>query len=182
MYFPVAYWPATSVAVTVVPDVPLGTVKVQLNVPDALVVRPPPTEQLVIVTPSNSSPTTLETENPVPDTVTVAPTGPCFGLTEIAGVVTVNFPVAVWPPTSVATTDVPEVPLGTRNVQLKAPVPLVVSDPLVQLEIVTPSKSRPTVLDTENPVPDTVTVAPTGPRLGVTVIFGVVTENALVAV
>ena len=79
-------------------------------------------------------------------------------------------------------TVVPDVPLGTAKVQLNVPVALVVSEPLVHEEIVTPSKRSPTELDTEKPVPDTVTVAPTGPRLGVTVIFGVVTENALVAV
>ncbi len=79
---------------TVVPEVPLGTLNVQLNDPDPLVVREP-LVQLVIVTPSKTSPTVLDTEKPVPDTVTVAPTGPCFGVRVIFGVVTVNFPVAV---------------------------------------------------------------------------------------
>ncbi len=51
----------------------------------------------------------------------------------------------------------------------------------MQLEIVTPSKTSPTVLDTEKPVPDTVTVAPTGPWLGLTVIAGVVIVNGAVA-
>jgi hypothetical protein len=161
--FPVACWPPTSVAVTTVPDVPPGTANVQLNVPAEVVVSPPPMEQLEMVTPSKTSPTGLETEKPVPDTVTVAPTGPCFGLTVIFGVVTVNFPVAVPPPTSVAVTVVPEVPLGTLKVQLNAPVPPAVNEPLVQVDTVCPSKTNPTVLETEKPVPDTVTVAPTGP-------------------
>ena len=74
-----------------------------------------------------------------------------------------NVPVAVWPPTSVAVTIVPTVPLGTANVHEKSPETSVPNEPLVQLVTVTPSKSRPTVLSTEKPVPDTVTVAPTGP-------------------
>jgi len=93
----------------------------------------------------------------------------------------VNFPVAYWPPTSVAVTVVPEVPFGTENVQLNAPAAFVVSEPVVQLEITTLSKTSPTVLDAENPVPATVTLAPTGPFFGVTVIAGVVTLNFAVA-
>ena len=74
-----------------------------------------------------------------------------------------NVPVAVWPPTSVAVTVVPTVPLGTANVHEKVPEASVPNEPLVQLVTVTPSKSRPTVFSTEKSVPDTVTVAPTGP-------------------
>ncbi|MCI4353731.1 MAG: hypothetical protein L3K14_10205, partial [Thermoplasmata archaeon] len=125
-------------AVTVVPDVPLGTLNMQLNDPVPPVVKEP-LVQLEIVTPSKTNPTRLETVKPVPDAVTVAPTGPCFGLTVILGVVTVNFPVAVRLLTSVAVTVVPDVPLGTLNMQLNDPVPPVVKEPLVQLEIVTPS-------------------------------------------
>jgi hypothetical protein len=81
--------------VTVVPAVPLGTLNVQLNAPVAPVVREP-LVQLVIVTESNTSDdNAVDTENPVPATVTVAPIGPCAGVTVIAGVVTVNVPVAV---------------------------------------------------------------------------------------
>jgi len=178
--FAVATWPPTSVAVIVVPEVPLGTENVQLNEPVGPVVRDP-LEQLEIVTPSKTRPTVLDTEKPVPETVTVDPTWPFIGLTVIFGLVTVNFPVACCPPTSVAFTVVPEVPLGTEKVQLKAPVPLVVNDPLVQAEIVTPSNTSLTALVTENPVPATVTVAPIGPWPGVTVIAGVVTVNEPVA-
>jgi hypothetical protein len=64
------------VAVTVVPDVPLGTLKVQLNDPVPPVVNEP-FVQLVIVTPSKTSDfSVVDTEKPVPATVTVAPTGP----------------------------------------------------------------------------------------------------------
>jgi hypothetical protein len=83
-----------SVAVTVDPDVPLGTLNVQLNDPVASVVRVP-LVQAVTVTPSMTKPTVLDTEKPVPDTVTVAPAGPCPGDTVMVGVVTVNVPPAV---------------------------------------------------------------------------------------
>jgi hypothetical protein len=149
--------------VTVVPEVPLGTAKVQEKAPEASIEKEP-LEQLLMVTPSNTSDArVVDTEKPVPDTVTVAPIGPWVGLTRIAGVVTVNVPEAVWPPESVAVTVVPDVPLGTANVHEKAPEESVPNEPLEQLETDTPSKTRPTVLDSENPVPETVTVAPTGP-------------------
>jgi hypothetical protein len=91
----VAVWVPTSVATTVVPDVPLGTTNVQLNDPPVVPVVKDPLVQFVTVTPSKTSPTMLETENPMPDTFTVAPTGPCVGLTVIVGEVTLNVPVAV---------------------------------------------------------------------------------------
>ena len=103
-------------------------------------------------------------------------------MTVIAGVVTVNDPVAVWPPTSVAVTVVPAVPPGTAKLHEKVPETSVPREPLAQLAMVTPSRTRPTVLETENPVPATVTVAPCGPRPGLTVIAGVVTGNEPVAV
>ena len=85
----------TSVALTVVPDTPVGTANVQLNAPVAPVVREP-LVQLVIVTESNTSDdSAVDTEKPVPATVTVAPIGPCAGVTVITGVVTVNVPLAV---------------------------------------------------------------------------------------
>ncbi|MFZ0942923.1 MAG: hypothetical protein WAN54_03395 [Syntrophobacteraceae bacterium] len=182
VYDPVAVWPPTSVAVTVVPVVPVGTFNVQLNTPVEPAVKEPPV-QLAIVTPSKTSPTALDAEKPVPDTAAVAPTGPWVGLlTVIAGVVSANVAVAVWPPTSPAVTVAPAVSLGTWNVQLNAPVALVVREPPVQVAMLTPSKSSPAVLNTEKPVPDTVTIAPTGPWTGLTVIAGVVTVKTLVAV
>ncbi len=149
---------------TVVPEVPLGTANVQVNAPLVPVVREP-LVQLVIVTESKTSDdSAVDTEKPVPETVTLAPTGPCVGVTVIACVVTVNVPPAVWPPTSVAVTVVPEVPLGTLNVQVNAPVAPVVREPLVQLATVTESSTRDdSAVDTEKPVPATVTVAPIGP-------------------
>ncbi|MGA7475713.1 MAG: hypothetical protein WBW47_00655 [Thermoplasmata archaeon] len=48
------------------------------------------------MTESNTSDdSAVDTEKPVPATVTVAPIGPCPGATVMAGVVTVNVPVAV---------------------------------------------------------------------------------------
>jgi hypothetical protein len=96
----------------------------------------------------------------------------------MAGVVSVNVPVAAWPLTSVAVTADPLAPTGTLNVQLNAPVALVVKEPMLQLVIVTLSKtSNPSAFETENPVPDTVTVAPNGPCMGFTVIMGIVMVN-----
>jgi hypothetical protein len=178
---PVAACPPASVAVTFVPDVPLGTANVQLNDPVAPVVTEPPA-QFEIVSPSKTSPTGLCTEKPVPDAVTVAPTGPWVGLTVTLSFVAVNLPVAVCPPTSIAVTFIPDVPLGTANVQLNEPAAPVVTEPLAQLEVITPSKTSPTVLDTEKPVPSTVTVAPMGPWVGLTAIFSFVTVNLSVAV
>jgi hypothetical protein len=98
----------------------------------------------------------------------------------MVGVVTVNELIATWPPTSVAVTVVPAVPLGTWKVQLNAPVPFAVSEPLVQLETVRESNRREVrAVDTENPEPETVTVAPTGPWPGVATIAGVVTTNGV---
>jgi hypothetical protein len=169
--------------VTVVPDVPLGTLNVQVNAPVALVVRDPVVQLLTGMESNSSEVRAADTVNPVPDTVTVAPTGPWIGLTMIVGVVTVKVPVAVWPPGSVAVTVVPAVPLGTLNVQLNVPVAPVVSDPTVQLVIALLSKVKDaSAVETENPVPETVTVAPMGPWVGLTVIAGVVTVNAPIAV
>ena len=62
------------------------------------------------------------------------------------------------------------------------PVALVVNEPDVQLATVIPSNtSDASGVDAENPVPDTVTVAPTGPWVGDTVIAGTVMVNAAVA-
>jgi hypothetical protein len=170
--------PPMSVATTSVPEVPLGTAEVQLNAPVTSAVSEP-LVQLEIATPSNTSEASgVETENPDPDTVTVAPIGPCPGETRSPGVVTVKLLEAVSPPLSVATTEVPEVPLGTARVQLNAPVASVIKEPLTQLEIPTPSNtSDASVEETEKPVPATVTLAPTGPWLGLTVIALDVTEK-----
>ncbi len=179
---PIAVWPPTSVAVTVVPDVPPGTTNEQVNAPVVPVVREPLVQLVIVIESKTSDDSAADTEKPVPETVTLPPTGPCVGVTVIAGVVTVNVPVAVLPLTSVAVTVVPDVPLGTLNVQVNAPLVPVVREPLVQLVIVTePNTSDDSAADTEKPVPETVTLAPTGPCVGVTVIAGVVTVNVPVA-
>jgi hypothetical protein len=82
---------------TVVPDAPLGTLNVQLNAPVAPAVREPLVQlaaAIVLVSKTNDV-SAADTEKPVPETVTLAPTGPCVGVTVIAGVVTVNVPPAV---------------------------------------------------------------------------------------
>jgi len=175
---PVAVCPPASVATTVVPEVPAGTWNWQLNAPVALVVRLP-VLQLEIVWESNTSEASgVETENPVPLTVTLAPWGPCAGVTDIDGVVTVNGVVALWPPASVARTVVPEVPEGTEKPQVKAPAAPVVSEPELHEWIATESKTKDWMgVETENPVPLTLTDAPIGPWVGVAVIEGVVTLN-----
>jgi len=176
-----AVWPPTSVAVTEFPEAPLGTRNVQLNAPVAPVVNEPLVQLEMVLPPRTSEARPVDTEKPVPETVTVAPTGPRAGDTAIDGVVTVNDPKAVWPPTSVAVTVEPTVPLGTAKVHENAPDGSVDNEPLAQLATATPSNRRPTVLDTEKPVPATVTVAPIGPCPGVTEIAGVVTVNDPVA-
>ena len=65
-----------------------------------------------------------------------------------------NLPIVTGPPMSGAVIVVPDVPLGTENEQVNVPVALVVNEPLVHLEIVTPSKTNVTVLETEKPVPE----------------------------
>jgi hypothetical protein len=79
-----------SVAVTVVPAVPTGTLNVQLNAPVAPVVREPAVQVVTTFESKTSEASAFDAEKPVPETVTVAPMGPWVGLTVIAGVVTVN--------------------------------------------------------------------------------------------
>jgi hypothetical protein len=178
----VAVWPPASVAVTTAPEAPGGTANVHVNVPVPLVVKEPLAQPVIALPSSTSDVREVDTENPVPETVTAVPWGPWVGLTVIVGVVTMNTVVAVWPPLSVAVTVVPTVSLGTLNSQPKVPLALVVKEPTAQLTIVAPSKTSPTVLVTEKPVPETVTITPTGPCVGLTVIAGVVTVNTPVAV
>ena len=178
---PLAVAPPGSVATTEVPLVPVGTVNWQSNEPVAVVARDP-LAQLVIATPSNTRDWSVASvENPVPATVTSDPAGPCSGLNAIAGVVTVKVPEATCPVDAVAATDGPLVPVGTRSWQLNCPAPSAVVEPLAQEEIVTPSKrSEASAVFTGKPVPATVTVDPTGPCPGVTVIAGVVPVNVAV--
>lgn len=151
------------------PDVPLGTLNVQLKFPVVPVVNDP-LVQPVIFTPSKTRVAGLDTENPRPTTVTLEPTGPVAGLTVIVNEVTLNVPSADAPVVSVATTVVPDVPLGTLNEQVNVPFEFVVRDPLVQLETATPSKTSDlSGVDAEKLWPVTVTDAPIGPWCGATV-------------
>jgi hypothetical protein len=180
MYAPPADPPdPVSTAVTTVPEVPLGTRKVHDQVPVPLVLKEPAVHSPTrIETVSNVSVAELETVNPAPETVTELCTGPCPGVTVIAGMVTMYVPPADPPdPVSTAVTTVPEVPLGTRKVHDQVPVPLVLSDPGEQDVTETESNVSVTELETVNPVPETVTALPAGPCEGATAIDGVVTRN-----
>jgi hypothetical protein len=112
---------------------------------------------------------------PVPVTTKVAPTGPCNGVTEIDSVVTSKVVVANCPPTSVARTAVPDVPPGTGNEHENTPVALVISEPEVQVGFTRSNEREVSEVETEKPVPCTVTGEPTGPWPGVAEIEGMVT-------
>ncbi len=72
---------------------------------------------------------------------------------------------------------------GTVNVHVKAPAAEVVWEVQVCVPGVAPlNVIVPTVVDTENPEPVTVTEVPTGPWMGERTIVGVVTVNVAVAV
>jgi hypothetical protein len=107
----------------------VGTVNVHVKPPTAEVV----TEVQVCVAgvaPLNVIvPIVVRTENPVPVTVTVVPTGPVLGDRVIAGVVTVNVAVPVSELASVAVTALApeEVEDGTTKVHVKVPVEDVVT-------------------------------------------------------
>jgi hypothetical protein len=129
-------------------------------------------------TPSKATVAPESTLKPDPTTVNELPAGPCAGVTVIPTGVTVKDPLAVFPPRFVATTEVPDVPDGTLKGHVKPPELSATRLPLFkQLVIVLLSKTRPTVLSAENPVPVTVTDAPTGPCPGATVITSEVTVN-----
>ena len=176
-------WPPASTAVTVVPEVPLGTGNAQEMAP-VLPAQSDPVVHRVMVTVSNTRDVTIfETENPLPEIVTAAPTGPCADVRVIVSGVTLNLAWADGPTTSVANTVVPEVPLGTAKPHENAPELLVVSEPLVQPVMATLSNtSDANAADSEKLVPETVTTAPTGPCFGVAVIAGAVTVNVAEAV
>ena len=141
--------------------------------PVAPVVSEPASHAVIDLESKTSEARRVDTENPDPETVKVAPTGPFGRFTAIFGVVTVNLPVATFPSSSVAFTAVPDAPVGTPNVQLNVPRVPDVREPCVQLEIVLLSKvSDFSFAETENPAPETVTTAPNGPWVGVTVIAG----------
>jgi hypothetical protein len=149
---------------TKVPVVPAGTAMEQVNVPDTDEVSEPEL-QAVTATASNSREATgEETENPLPETVTGDPTGPCPGVTVRVGEVTVKLPVAERSSMPNAVTMVPTVPLGTAKEHENAPELFAVREPEEQLVTVTLSKtSEVSAVDGENTVPVIVTAEPTGP-------------------
>ena len=119
--------------------------------------------------------TETPTVNPVPLTSTDVPVGPWPGVRVIAGVETVNVPVAVCPPASVATTEVPLVPAGTVSVHETSPELPAVRLPDVQCETVTLSNtSEVSGVYSEKPEPETVTLEPSGPEFADRPIAGVV--------
>ncbi len=174
--------PSDPVAVTVYAAAAPLTVNVQplivpVPVAEHALAAPivPPAEIVnVIVTPG---------VKPLPDTVTVAPLGPCVGTSATAGVVTVNVAVALSkaPSDPVAVTVYAAAAPLTVNVQpLNVPVPVAVhtlAAPTVPPAEIVNAIVTPGV----NPVPDAVTVTPLGPRVGVSVTAGVVIVNVAVA-
>lgn len=125
-----------------------------MQVPPGLTDAPEEMEKL-IVTPG---------VNPVPLTVTEIALGPWVGNTEIDGLVTVNEPLATYPSESVAVTEVPLVPEGTKKAQLNVPEPLTNIDPVEHEEMVTVSKTKDfRFVFAVKSVPDTVTEEPRGP-------------------
>ena len=117
--------------------------------------------------------------NPVPETPTAAPLGPCVGVIVITGVVTVN--------NAVALSKLPSDPVAVRVYVAAAP-PTVNVQPLnVPVTVATHDPARPIVPPVVivnvivtpgvNPLPDAVTVAPLGPWIGLRTTIGVVTVN-----
>jgi hypothetical protein len=163
-------WVATSV---IDPPGCVARRKVQPNAPPLVVVIVDPLKDPAVqligvrVTEPMVSVREVAPWNPEPLTSNVLPIVPCPGVTVIEGTVTANWVVATSPPASVATTDDPEVPEGTAIVHANAPVAPVRSDPDAQVETVTPSKTKLAIpVETENPIPEIVTLVPTGPWLG----------------
>jgi hypothetical protein len=164
-----------------VPDAVPVIVTVQLNVPvpdtvapHAPIVAPAP---IVVVT-------VLPGVNPVPDTTTDTPLGPCVGTSVTVGVVTVNdaVPLSKLPSDPVAVTvyGVPDAVPVIVTVQLNVPVPDTVAP---HAPIVAPAPIVVvTALPGVNPVPDTTTDTPLGPCVGKSVIAGVVTVKVCAVV
>ena len=182
-----AAWPPTSVAVTEVPDAPLGTSNVQLNVPVLPVVSDPLAQLEMAAESKTNEERGVDTENPVPETVTVAPTGAWGGFTVIVGVVTVNTSAVARAPVAVSSATneyAPAASLGTVNVQTNRPESSVVivppdSVPSVHFIGTTSTEFKVTVApdDQSNPEPVTVKVAPVGPWVGPIEITGAVTTT-----
>jgi hypothetical protein len=174
--------PSDPVAVTVyaVADAVPVIVAVQLNVPSVPTTAPQPVIVapelivVVIVTPD---------VNPLPETVTVTPLGPCVGVNVIDWLLIVNDAVALSKlpsdPVAVTVYAVADTAPVIVTAQLNVPVPetvtpqlVIVAPELIVVRIVTPGV---------NPLPVTVTDVPLGPCVGESVIDGVVTANVVLA-
>ena len=105
-----------------------GTVKVQENAPDALVVWEVQVCVVGVVPLNVKVLIVVLGVNPDPVTITVVPTGPCLGARAIAGVVIVNVTGLADPPSLPAATTgyTPTAIDGTVKVQENAPDALVV--------------------------------------------------------
>jgi hypothetical protein len=155
-------------------------VTVQLNVPVPVTVAP---HALIAAPAPMVVATVLPGVNPVPDTPTDTPLGPCVRVSVIPGVVTVNAAVALSAPPSdpvAVTVYAAAAPLTVKVQPLIVPVPVAVH--ALAAPIVPPAEIvNVTVTPGVNPLPDTVTVAPLGPCVGTSAIAGVVTVNVAVA-
>jgi hypothetical protein len=155
-----------------------GTVKVALNVPEAVDVMVE--GEVVCVVPSYLMVMVCDAAKPVPDTVIVPLTIPLDGF-KVMEAETLNVADPVWADTSVAVTVCPPfVEIGTENVALNEPI---VDEATVVGEVVwvVPSYFMVTVDEAAKPVPDTVTVVAVDPPVGIRVIDAV-TENVAEAV
>ena len=155
-------------------------VTVQLNVPVAVTVAP---HALIAAPAPMVVATVLPGVNPVPDTPTDTPLGPCVRVSVIPGVVTGNVAVALsaLPSDPVAVTVYAAAAPLTVNVQpLIVPVPVAVH--ALAAPIVPPAEIVNVIVTPGvNPLPDTVTVTPLGPCIGTSVMEGAVTRNDVVA-
>ena len=176
--------PSDPVAVNVyaVADEVPAIVTVQLNVPVPETVA---TQLVAIVAPEPIDVVTVILGvNPLPEIVTVAPLGPCIGVSVTAGVVIVKGAVALSKvpsePVAVTAYAVTEAVPAIVTVQLNVPVPETVA-PQLGVIIAPELIDVVTVAPGVNPLPETVTVTPFGPCVGERAIVGVVTLNVPLA-
>ena len=155
-------------------------VTVQLKLPDESVAGP---QALTVAPLLIVSEIVTPGVNPVPDTPSDTPLGPCAGVSVTVGSVIVNaaVPLSKLPSDPVAATVRPPPEPLTVNVQsLNEPVPSaaheladgIVAPPLIVNVIVTSGV---------NPLPEAVTVTPRGPWTGSSVSVGIVIVNGAVA-
>jgi hypothetical protein len=155
-----------------------GTVIVPDKLPLLFTVRllvavVPPTVTLEMVS---------DATQPDPETVTILPTGPEVGLKVAVAIVTVKAPVNVWAPLFVPVMTMGWAPApieGTVIVPDKLPLPFTVR---VLVAAVPPTVTPEMVSESAQPDPETVTILPTGPEVGLKVAVAVVTVKALLNV